>query len=567
MKMLKIAKNLELPDEAVTQTFAILAKRGVGKTYTASVMVEEMLKNKLPVVVLDPIGVWWGLRSSADGKKPGFSIIIAGGDHADVPITPDSGTIMANLVIDEKLSVVIDLSLFRKGEQTRFVTDFAETLYHRNRTALHVVADEADAFAPQRPMPGEQRMLGAMEDLVRRGRARGIGMTLITQRPSVLNKNVLTQVEVIVALRLIAPQDRKALDEWVKIHAEEDQREEFMQSLPSLEIGEAWFWSPGWLNIFTRIQVRKRETLDSSSTPKVGTQKVQPRNMADVNLEALRDKLAETIERVEADDPKTLKRQVAYLKQQLASKKPEIKEVPYIPEAVRLCMERVLSDYHAMGNDIIMLRNNLKDAGIEDLHVHEPESDKPVEKPLDKTDFHPAPDKWTLPDISTDGAPQPRPPMIAELSNYGRSLLETLRDRHPMKLTRSQISTMSGRKPRSSAFSSAMAEIAKLGLVRKAGDQFELTDIGHKIVGTAGTNPQTPDEIREMWLNALPSYESDLLKTLIQFYPAAVSRQVLSEHTGRSITSSAFHSSLSSLSKNELIEVTNGEVRASDNLF
>lgn len=42
--MLKIAKNLKLPDDAVTQTFAILAKRGVGKTYTASVMVEQLKK-------------------------------------------------------------------------------------------------------------------------------------------------------------------------------------------------------------------------------------------------------------------------------------------------------------------------------------------------------------------------------------------------------------------------------------------------------------------------------------------------------------------------------------------
>ena len=34
-----------------------------------------------------------------------------------------------------------------------------------------------------------------MEDLVRRGRARGLGITLITQRPAVLNKDVLTQVD------------------------------------------------------------------------------------------------------------------------------------------------------------------------------------------------------------------------------------------------------------------------------------------------------------------------------------------------------------------------------------
>jgi DNA helicase HerA-like ATPase len=62
--MLKLSKDVELPLDAVTQTFGIVAKKRRGKTYTASVMAEEMIKNGLPFVVLDPTGVWWGLRAS-----------------------------------------------------------------------------------------------------------------------------------------------------------------------------------------------------------------------------------------------------------------------------------------------------------------------------------------------------------------------------------------------------------------------------------------------------------------------------------------------------------------------
>lgn len=72
MNRLHIGQDFDLPLEAVTQTFAILAKRGVGKTYTAKVLTEEMLKAGQQVVVIDPIGVWWGLRSSADGIAPGL---------------------------------------------------------------------------------------------------------------------------------------------------------------------------------------------------------------------------------------------------------------------------------------------------------------------------------------------------------------------------------------------------------------------------------------------------------------------------------------------------------------
>jgi DNA helicase HerA-like ATPase len=86
-----LGDNLQLPLDFVTQTQAILAKRGVGKSYTASVEAEEMLKAGQQVVVIDPTGAWWGLKSSADGKHPGFSIVVFGGEHADVPLEETAG--------------------------------------------------------------------------------------------------------------------------------------------------------------------------------------------------------------------------------------------------------------------------------------------------------------------------------------------------------------------------------------------------------------------------------------------------------------------------------------------
>src|ERR1700689_3590670 len=154
---LHIGKNFSVPLDAVTNTFAILAKRGVGKTYTATVMAEEMLQAGQQVVVIDPVGVWWGLRSSADGKSPGFPIIVFGGEHADVPLEEGSGEVVAGAIIEHGFSAIIDLSLLRKAAQVRFMTTFAEALYRLNRKPLHVMCDEADAFCPQRPQKGEER--------------------------------------------------------------------------------------------------------------------------------------------------------------------------------------------------------------------------------------------------------------------------------------------------------------------------------------------------------------------------------------------------------------------------
>src|SRR5262249_3834002 len=156
-----------------------------------------------------PTGVWWGLQASADGRGPGLPIAVLGGDHANLPLDVAAGELIADVVVDERASVILDISHFRKNDALHFLTDFAETLYRRNRAPLPLCLDEADVYAPQRAESGGyvQRLLGAVEDLVRRGRARGLGMTLISQRPAVLNKNVLTQIQALIALRMTGHPD------------------------------------------------------------------------------------------------------------------------------------------------------------------------------------------------------------------------------------------------------------------------------------------------------------------------------------------------------------------------
>jgi hypothetical protein len=61
-------------------------------------------------------------------------------------------------------------------------------------------------------------------------------------------------------MRLVAPQDRKALKEWVEYHSAEGDFDKFMESLGSLPTGEAWVWSPEFMGIFQKVKIRARET-------------------------------------------------------------------------------------------------------------------------------------------------------------------------------------------------------------------------------------------------------------------------------------------------------------------
>jgi len=129
MSNLKIAKEISLPLAVVTETVAILAKRRVGKSYTMRRLVEQLFKNGQQVVLVDPKGDQWGVRSSADGKSPGLPIVILGGEHGDTPLEVGGGEVVAKLVVEERVSILIDLSTFRKHEVSTFMTAFLENLY------------------------------------------------------------------------------------------------------------------------------------------------------------------------------------------------------------------------------------------------------------------------------------------------------------------------------------------------------------------------------------------------------------------------------------------------------
>jgi DNA helicase HerA-like ATPase len=315
MKRLKLATHLVLPLEAVTQTFGVLAKRRAGKSYTARRFAEQLFRASQQVVIVDPKGDWWGIRSSADGKRPGLPIVILGGERGDVtPLEPGSGEVVAKLVVEERVSALLDLSLLRKHEVATFMAAFLENLYRLKareefRTPMMLIIDEADAIAPQSVKSygikggNVERMLGAAADIVRRGGQRGIGCMMVTQRSAVLNKDLLTQVEVLIALRTIAPQDLDALNAWIDVHGTEEERKTLMTSLPALPIGDAWIWSPGWPTvdgIFARVHVLPIETFDSGATP-TGKKPVEPKHLADVDLEALKRQMAATIERALAE--------------------------------------------------------------------------------------------------------------------------------------------------------------------------------------------------------------------------------------------------------------------------
>jgi hypothetical protein len=264
---LKISDNLSLPREAATWVLAYLAKRGAGKTYNAAVQAEEMVKAGIPIGVVDGMGIWWGLRASADGKGEGLPIVVFGGEHADLPLVPEKAAEVAKAIVESNISFVLDLSSFSKYISRKIVIAFLDELYRLNRVDRHIFIEESDMFAPQKPIgPEENLCLSSVDNFVRRGGNHNLGCTLITQRSAVLNKNILTQSDCLVILRTLAPVDKKAIQAWVEQQTDEDEEKlkQWYDSLNNLENGEAWVWHPEKTVIYKKVKFRRRETFHAT---------------------------------------------------------------------------------------------------------------------------------------------------------------------------------------------------------------------------------------------------------------------------------------------------------------
>lgn len=248
---------------------AILGKSGSGKTYCAKGVAEALIDMERRVCVIDPTGAWWGLGTRIDAShKAGCDLVVIGGDHGDLHLSPLSGEILGEAAASGNDCFVLDTSLMKVAERTKWFTDFATALFRKNQWPLYLFVDEAHLFAPQGrvPDPRSGEMLHAMNTIASGGRSRGIRLTMITQRPAKLHKDTLTCADTLVALRMIAPQDRAAIEDWVSGCGDRQLGREVVDSLASMPRGEGWVWYPEGGHL-KRTAFPAISTIDSSATP------------------------------------------------------------------------------------------------------------------------------------------------------------------------------------------------------------------------------------------------------------------------------------------------------------
>lgn len=117
----------------------------------------------------------------------------------------------------------------------RIVFEVQQWTLKEDRRPISIICDEAHLYIPNSNETGiEKSSLRLFERISKEGRKYGVSLVIVSQRPSEVNKTVLSQCNNFVAMRLTNPDDQNIIKRLFP-----DNLEGFADTLPTLDIGEA----------------------------------------------------------------------------------------------------------------------------------------------------------------------------------------------------------------------------------------------------------------------------------------------------------------------------------------
>lgn len=240
----------------VTGRTCVLGSSGSGKSYAVGVLCEELCRNNVPFAIIDTEGEHTGLKEKFEaiwvGEEKDSDLSWG---NLDIPDLAKQAPDISPLIID-----VSDLS-DPKEKVASFVGGLYDTLTER-RTPYLVVVEEADKFIPQYGI-----RVPIFSEVARRGRKRGMGLMICSQRPSLVDKNVLSQCGNQLIGKLIIQNDLQSVAQFFPGKG-------LPKGLTALKAGQ-FYAMGGFSPVPTLVSVKQRVTKPGGVTPSLSKRTVK----------------------------------------------------------------------------------------------------------------------------------------------------------------------------------------------------------------------------------------------------------------------------------------------------
>lgn len=248
-------------DSFLSQRIIIIGQPGSGKSNSVADVAEEIGPLGVPMLLLDTEGEYDGLCQSR--YLPHGEVLGA------ETITPENAREFGQSIVAEKLQVILNLQSYEADDDAALViceliagiNEWEEAQPAGERVSCMVILDEAAVWLPQAVNESilSKPVLNRLQQtffstVVRRGRKRGIGFLLATQRVAEIDKRALSATWVIL--------HRQTLPNDLKVYREYGIEPEAARALRP---GQAYVLGPG--DFHEVVQFRKRHSQDKAFTP------------------------------------------------------------------------------------------------------------------------------------------------------------------------------------------------------------------------------------------------------------------------------------------------------------
>lgn len=574
MKLTKIIYNVDTNkpvtidlDDIVKGRALFQANSGGGKSYLLRKFLEES-NGKIQQIIIDPEGEFSTLREKYD-------YLLVGKDNADIQIDINHAELLAKRLLETGADAILDLYEMSTFERIKFVKVFVNALVNLPKRLWHpclVVIDEIHVFAPE-SSKGRSESLEAVASLASRGRKRGYALIGATQKLSKFHKDVASELNTKFTGRctLDIDQKRAAQELGMKKHTDlRNLKYEFFVFGPGIdgtikvkcypvkttheEIGSTAkikLANPSKIkSMMSDFAELPQEAINELKTKQDLNKKIIEQNLEITQLKRQQPK----------QDPQTIEK--AYQRGLVFGEKEsqeiintQLKYIQSIKIHAKNILDKITNETKKDFDLILMTapvipetkpNNTIGQVIVNKLVTSEAESSYRLDH--DKS-------------LQTITDPNDLP-----LGRCEKAILETLA-KFQKPCSKVKIGIFAGYSSKSGGFSNAISKLKNAGYITANNGDLEITLSGAEQVVFVKPLPNTNDEILSYWVNKVGKCPAEILKLVVSIYPNSLSKEEAGTQTNYSPNSGGFSNAISKLRTLGLIEYSNGQIKATEDMF